>query len=186
MRNGIPNLGALQAFEATARLGSFSRAGEELALTHSAIYRQVTGLEQRLGVQLFTRARRRVTLTDAGAEYAGRVRHHPQPAVGQAPALRRVWRLRHARLDRLRGEPLGPRRARRRRDRPGRRGAAVTRTRAHRRLDRHRRRRRRRAGRGLGAGRAAPVRQPSIPSCARPATISAGWVAHSRVARSAS
>jgi len=76
MRNGIPNLGALQAFEATARLGSFSRAGEELALTHSAIYRQVTGLEQRLGVQLFTRARRRVTLTDAGAEYAGRVRHH--------------------------------------------------------------------------------------------------------------
>lgn len=76
MRNGIPNLGALQAFEATARLGSFSRAGDELALTHSAIYRQVTGLEQRLGVQLFTRARRRVTLTDAGTEYAGRVRHH--------------------------------------------------------------------------------------------------------------
>lgn len=76
MRNGIPSLGALQAFEATARLGSFSRAADEMALTHSAIYRQVTGLEQRLGVQLFTRARRRVTLTDAGAEYAGRVRHH--------------------------------------------------------------------------------------------------------------
>lgn len=76
MRNGIPNLGALQAFEATARLGSFSRAADELALTHSAVYRQVTGLEERLGVQLFTRAKRRVTLTDAGAEYAGRVRHH--------------------------------------------------------------------------------------------------------------
>lgn len=76
MRNGIPNLGALQAFEATARLGSFSRAADELSLTHSAVYRQVTGLEERLGVQLFTRARRRVTLTDAGAEYAGRVRHH--------------------------------------------------------------------------------------------------------------
>lgn len=76
MRNGIPSLGALQAFEATARLGSFSRAADELALTHSAVYRQVTGLEERLGVQLFTRARRRVTLTDAGAEYAGRVRLH--------------------------------------------------------------------------------------------------------------
>jgi len=76
MRNGVPNLGALQAFEATARLGSFSRAAEELALTHSAVYRQVTGLEERLGVQLFTRIRRRVALTDAGAEYAGRVRHH--------------------------------------------------------------------------------------------------------------
>jgi len=76
MRNGIPNLGALQAFEATARLGSFSRAAEELSLTHSAIYRQVTGLEGRLGVQLLTRVRRRVALTDAGAEYAARVRHH--------------------------------------------------------------------------------------------------------------
>lgn len=76
MRHGIPNLGALQAFEATARLGTFSRAAEELSLTHSAVYRQVAGLEQRLGVQLFTRVRRRVSLTDAGAEYAGRVRHH--------------------------------------------------------------------------------------------------------------
>jgi DNA-binding transcriptional LysR family regulator len=76
MRHGIPNLGALQAFDATARLGSFSRAAEELSLTHSAVYRQVTGLEGRLGVQLFTRVRRRVALTDAGAEYAARVRHH--------------------------------------------------------------------------------------------------------------
>lgn len=76
MRHGVPNLGALQAFEATARLGSFSRAAEELSLTHSAVYRQVAGLEDRLGVALFTRVRRRVMLTDAGAEYAGRVRHH--------------------------------------------------------------------------------------------------------------
>src|SRR5690606_24952378 len=76
MRNGIPNLAALQAFEATARLGSFSRAAEELALTHSAVYRQVANLEARLGVQLFTRVRRRIVLTDAGAEYAGRIRLH--------------------------------------------------------------------------------------------------------------
>lgn len=76
MRHGIPNLGALQAFEATARLGSFSRAAEELSLTHSAVFRQVAGLEERLGVQLFTRIRRRLALTDAGAEYAARVRHH--------------------------------------------------------------------------------------------------------------
>lgn len=76
MRNGIPNLGALQAFEATARLGSFSRAAEELALTHSAVFRQVEGLEARLGVRLFSRVRRRLALTDAGAAYAARVRHH--------------------------------------------------------------------------------------------------------------
>ena len=76
MRNGIPNLSALQAFEASARLGSFSRAAEELSLTHSAVYRQVASLESRLGVQLFTRVRRRIVLTDHGAEYAGRIRHH--------------------------------------------------------------------------------------------------------------
>jgi len=76
MRNGIPNLSALQAFEASARLGSFSRAAEELSLTHSAVYRQVASLEDRLGVQLFTRVRRRIVLTEHGAEYAGRIRHH--------------------------------------------------------------------------------------------------------------
>ncbi len=76
MRKGIPNLSALQAFEATARLGSFSRAAEELSLTHSAVHRQVSALEARLGVQLFTRVRRRVALTDAGAEYAARIRQH--------------------------------------------------------------------------------------------------------------
>ncbi|HEY9281796.1 MAG TPA: LysR substrate-binding domain-containing protein [Eoetvoesiella sp.] len=76
MRHGIPNLGALQAFEASARLGSFSRAAEELSLTHSTIFRQVQNLEERLGVALFTRVRRRIALTDAGAEYAARVRYH--------------------------------------------------------------------------------------------------------------
>lgn len=76
MRNGIPNLAALQAFEALARLGSFSRAAEELSLTHSAVYRQVASLEARLGVELFTRIRRRIVLTEPGAEYAGRIRHH--------------------------------------------------------------------------------------------------------------
>ncbi|MFV9474645.1 LysR substrate-binding domain-containing protein [Advenella sp. RU8] len=76
MRKGVPNLGALQAFEASARLGSFSRAAEELSLTHSAVFRQVAGLEERLGVSLFTRVRRRIVLTEHGAEYAARVRHH--------------------------------------------------------------------------------------------------------------
>ncbi|BDB26150.1 LysR family transcriptional regulator [Cupriavidus sp. P-10] len=76
MRNDIPNLGALQAFEASARLGSFTRAAAELALTHSAVGRQVAQLEQRLGVALFTRVRRRLALTETGREYAARIRRH--------------------------------------------------------------------------------------------------------------
>src|SRR5690606_22832799 len=69
MRNGIPNLSALQAFEASARLGSFSRAAEELALTHSAVYRQVASMEERLGVQLFTRLRQGIKIGAHGTGY---------------------------------------------------------------------------------------------------------------------
>lgn len=92
MRNGIPNLTALQAFEASARLGSFSRAAEELSLTHSAVYRQVASLEARLGVQLFTRVRRRIVLTDHGAEYAGRIRHRNSIWRRNDTAVGSAWR----------------------------------------------------------------------------------------------
>lgn len=76
MRKDIPNLGALQAFEASARLESFTRAANELALTQSAVGRQVAALERRLGIQLFTRVRRRLVLTEVGREYAARIRRH--------------------------------------------------------------------------------------------------------------
>ncbi len=60
----------LSAFEAAARHQSFTRAGEELALTQSAVSRQVQALEALLEVELFRRAGRRITLTDVGAMYA--------------------------------------------------------------------------------------------------------------------
>lgn len=69
----IPNLTALQMFEAAARHQSFTRAAEELCITQSAVCRQVAGLEQRLGVRLFMRAKKRITLTPHGREYAQRV-----------------------------------------------------------------------------------------------------------------
>ena len=76
MRKDIPSLGVLQAFEASARLQSFSRAAEELALTPSAVSRHVAALEARLGVTLFLRTRRRLLLTDTGRSYAARIRLH--------------------------------------------------------------------------------------------------------------
>jgi LysR family transcriptional regulator, glycine cleavage system transcriptional activator len=69
MRRRLPPLSALRAFEAAARLGSFSRAAEELLVTHGAISRQVQGLEARLGVALFRRFGRRVEPTEAGRTY---------------------------------------------------------------------------------------------------------------------
>ncbi|MEY4073804.1 MAG: hypothetical protein RJA29_1161, partial [Pseudomonadota bacterium] len=70
----LPSLAALQAFEASARHLSFTRAAEELNLSQGAISRQVLALESALGVPLFARVRQRISLTPAGASYAEEVR----------------------------------------------------------------------------------------------------------------
>jgi LysR family transcriptional regulator, glycine cleavage system transcriptional activator len=57
----------LKTFQVAARLGSFSAAAAELCVTPSAISHQVRGLEEQLGVALFRRTPRFLTLTDAGA-----------------------------------------------------------------------------------------------------------------------
>ena len=59
-------LNALRAFEASARLGSFTRAGLEMRVTQTAISHQVKALEERLGVTLFNRLPRGLTLTEEG------------------------------------------------------------------------------------------------------------------------
>ena len=73
MRRKIPNTGALVAFEAAARHESFTKAAEELALTQSAVCRQIASLETYLGVALFRRTRRGVKLTEAGQTYSRQV-----------------------------------------------------------------------------------------------------------------
>jgi DNA-binding transcriptional LysR family regulator len=65
-----PPLGALRAFEAVARHGSFSRAADELCVTQSAVSHQVRGLEDWLGGPLFHRSGNRVTLLPHGADLA--------------------------------------------------------------------------------------------------------------------
>ncbi len=60
------HLKSLQAFEAAARLSSFSLAAKELHVTHSTISHHVKGLEKALGVNLFLRKNRRVVLTSSG------------------------------------------------------------------------------------------------------------------------
>jgi DNA-binding transcriptional LysR family regulator len=69
MRRKIPSTNALNAFEAAARHASFTEAANELALTQSAVCRQIAGLEDFLGLKLFRRSRRGVVLTEAGAAY---------------------------------------------------------------------------------------------------------------------
>jgi DNA-binding transcriptional LysR family regulator len=80
MPRRLPPLNALRAFDAAGRHGSFSRAAQELSVTHAAISRHVRGLERRLGTQLLTTVTRGVELTEAGAKYLAVV----------APALDRI------------------------------------------------------------------------------------------------
>lgn len=73
MRRKIPSLQALVCFEAAARHQSYTRAAQELALTQGAVSRQLTALEEFVGVALFKRTRHGVTLTESGRDYAAQV-----------------------------------------------------------------------------------------------------------------
>lgn len=62
----LPSLRAIQAFDAVARHRSFSRAADELAVTHGAVSRQIRSLEQQLGTTLFHRTAKGAQLTGDG------------------------------------------------------------------------------------------------------------------------
>jgi LysR family glycine cleavage system transcriptional activator len=62
----FPPFSALRAFEAVARQLSFTRAADELHVTPGAVSQQVRALEEQLGLKLFLRSRRTVSLTAAG------------------------------------------------------------------------------------------------------------------------
>jgi DNA-binding transcriptional LysR family regulator len=68
-RNALPALDLLVGFEAAARHLSFTKAGEELFLTQSAVSRQIKELEEQLGVELFQRRHRALALTSAGKSF---------------------------------------------------------------------------------------------------------------------
>ena len=96
MPQRLPPLASLRPFEAAARLESFSRAAEELHLTHGAVSHQVRALEEHLGTPLFPRHGKRVSLTSAGRAFAERVRGalgEIAQAADQVRAGRRTNRL---------------------------------------------------------------------------------------------
>ena len=68
-RAAIPSLDLLEGFEAAARHLSFTKAGEELFLTQSAVSRQIKELEEQLGARLFERRHRALALTEAGQQF---------------------------------------------------------------------------------------------------------------------
>jgi LysR family glycine cleavage system transcriptional activator len=84
----LPNLAALRAFEAAARHENFSRAAEEIHLTHGAISHQIRALEEDLGVQLFHRNGKRIAITPEGQRFATIVRRSLQDIAAAAAELK--------------------------------------------------------------------------------------------------
>lgn len=66
----LPNLNAIRAFDAAARHSSFTRAADELGVSHAAVSRHVRNLEVELGVELFERHARHIVLTGEGSLFA--------------------------------------------------------------------------------------------------------------------
>ncbi len=110
MTRRIPPFAALRAYEATARHGTLRRAGEELALSVSAISHQIKSLENFLGVALFYREKNTLILTPAGRDYlvdltrsldqlanatarVEQLRHLPYLTVNLFPSLAALWLL---------------------------------------------------------------------------------------------
>lgn len=87
MNRDLPSFPAIRAFEAAARHLSFKDAAAELSVTHSAVSHQIKLLEEFLGVSLFRRETRGVSLTPEGASYLAKV---SEALVQLASATREV------------------------------------------------------------------------------------------------
>ena len=78
MRRNIPSLQSLICFESAAKHSSYTHASQELFITQSAVSRQIQQLEEYLGVNLFSRTRHGVELTEAGKQYAKGIKPYLQ------------------------------------------------------------------------------------------------------------
>lgn len=67
MTSGLDNLTSMAVFATVVDANSFSAAAAQLGLSKSAVSKQVSSLERRLGTQLLNRTTRRLGLTEAGA-----------------------------------------------------------------------------------------------------------------------
>ena len=79
---------ALELFARIAQAGSFARAARELGLTRAAVSRRVAGIEAAVGLALFARSTRSLSLTEAGRRLHARARTVLEAAEGARLALR--------------------------------------------------------------------------------------------------
>lgn len=85
----LPPTNALRAFESAARLGSISRAGDELGVTHAAISHHIRHLEQWFGTDLFRKEGRNVVLTREGKALSETLTDSFRQIEAQCQSIRR-------------------------------------------------------------------------------------------------
>ncbi|MHC8508199.1 MAG: transcriptional regulator GcvA [Rhodospirillales bacterium] len=122
MPRRLPPLTALRAFEAAARLLSFTRAADELHVTQAAVSHQVKALEDHLGTALFRRVHRGLLLTDAGQTLLPHMTEALDiisAAVESLNRRRRTHQINITTLDSLTASWLMPRLVRFRMNHPG-------------------------------------------------------------------
>ena len=86
---------SIECFVRSAEVGSFAEAARRLSLTPAAVGKSVAKLEARLGVRLFQRSTRSLTLTEAGQLFLGQVSGsltHDSECGGQSVQRRRDCR----------------------------------------------------------------------------------------------
>ncbi|WP_341915721.1 LysR substrate-binding domain-containing protein [Ferrovibrio terrae] len=97
----LPPLNALRAFEATVRLGSLTKAAEELGVTHGAISRHIQTLEGFLGIKLFQPSGRGRVPTPRAATYFADVHASLDRLAGATERMREPTAMRVLRVSTL-------------------------------------------------------------------------------------
>jgi len=102
MRNTLKLIGSprnLFVFEAAARLGSFTLAGDELAMRQPSVSAAIKQLEASLNVRLFDRGHRRISLTNAGLRFYADVSQALRNIESAAEAVNTMGRPEHVTLN---------------------------------------------------------------------------------------
>lgn len=75
MAKRLPPLNSIRAFEVAGRTLNFSKAADELHVTHGAVSKQIKTLESYLEIELFNRSKTGMALTNSGERYLYQIQH---------------------------------------------------------------------------------------------------------------
>lgn len=94
----MPDLSQMETFVLTAGLGSLAAAARKLNISPAAVSKQLTRLEEELGVQLLVRSTRKITLTDVGNVYCVQCKRVLEEAECAADVISQVKTTPHGAL----------------------------------------------------------------------------------------